>query len=185
MDIFLDYVPFLKDYRVLTREYVSVQRIWPKVPIYFEIDGFLDYLFRHHPKRPTKRFEKDPPRNLSKADRPREIRALAKQFKDWADREKKDGRSSVSHSRLVRRLLSRRNIKVLTRAQIREVVAGLNCMNDPRQRARFLKSSQNSTAAIRTSWEGLLFGTQPDTERMSLCANRLFSFKRSSVQTRS
>jgi hypothetical protein len=29
---------------------------------------------------------------------------------------------------------------------------------------------------------GLLYGTQPDTERMSLCASRLFGFKKSSVQ---
>lgn len=181
-NIFLDYPSFLDDYRTLSREYFAAQRIWPKVPRYFEIDGFLNYLFREHPARPSRRYEKKPPRTLSNASLRREVRRLARQFKVWADQENDDGSWRVAHSDVVRRLLSRRNITGILRPQIHEVVEGLNCMNDPRQRNRFLDSSKNSTATIRKAWAKLLYGTEPLTERMSFCAGTLFSFKRSSVQ---
>jgi hypothetical protein len=54
-------------------------------------------------------------------------------------------------------------------------------MGDGRQRSRFL-SQKNSTATIRKAWNHLLYGSEPDTERMSMCASKLYSFKRSSVQ---
>ena len=180
--LFRDYPRFLDDYKTLTAKYLAVQRIWPNLPRYFEIDGFLNYLYRDHPERPSKRFAKKPARSLPKATLTHEIRHLARQFKAWADQENADGSWRLTHSMLVRRLLSRRAIRGITRLRIRQVVEGLNCMNDARQRNRFLDNSRNSTGTIRKAWTELLYGTEPLTERMSLCADALFSFKRSSVQ---
>jgi len=42
-NMFLDYPRFLDDYKALAREYVAVQRTWPNVPLYFDVDGFLSY----------------------------------------------------------------------------------------------------------------------------------------------
>lgn len=178
--LFGDYDAFLIDYRTVTDEYLTtVSRIWPSLPVYFEIDGWLNYLFRDHPKRPSKRFEQYPPRTLTEARRREEIRRSAGQF--HAAMQGNDGQWRPDHSRLVRRLLSRRNIRAITRPQIREVASALNCMNDGRQKSRFL-SRKNSTARIRAAWTELLYGTQPVTERMGICAGRLYSFKRSSVR---
>jgi hypothetical protein len=179
--LFIDYRRFLDDYKTLAQEYAAVQRIWPKVPLYFEVDGFLNYLFRDHPKCPSKRFEEDKPRQLSKEARTLEIRRLARGFKDWAN-QNDDGRWRLRRSRLVRKRLSKRNIDAIKKNQIREVVECLHCMNDRRRRNRFLNNPKNTTIAVRRAWADLLYGTQPDTERMSLCASRLFGFKKSSVQ---
>ena len=164
--LFGDYDAFLDDYKMLADEYAGAgPRIWPTVPVYFEIDGFLNYLFREHEQRPSKRFETYPPRTLTDARRRKEIRLFARKF--HAAVQGDNGQWRAEHSRLVRRLLSRRNIRAITRSQISEVVIGLNCMNDGRHRSGFL-SRKNSTTTIRAAWTELLYGTQPITERMSI-----------------
>lgn len=182
LKLFLDYPDFLRDYRVLTEEYVAYQRIWPNVPIYFELDGFLNFLFRDHPNRPTRPYEKKRPRVLSVSERRRELHHYASSFGLWAKQTSNDGSWRPAHSKVVQRLLSKRNIVSIKRPDIRRVVEGLNCMNDNRQRNRFLQLQNNSTAAIRRSWAELLHGSGPVTDRMTRCANGLFGFKRSSVQ---
>jgi len=182
VNIFLDYPAFHDDYDIFAEDYVAVQRIWPTVPLYFETDGFLRYLFSYHPKHPSKRFEEQPPRTLSSVERRAEIRRLAKSFKIWAHSEHKDGRRRVAYSKFVHTLLSRTNIRTLSKAQIRKVAEGLNCMNDTRLRNRFLDSPRNSAANVRRAWGALLYSTEPLTERMSICAATLFGFKRSGVQ---
>jgi hypothetical protein len=180
--LFGDYPSFLDDYRTLSKEYFALQRVWPTVPEYFELDGFLNYLFRDHPDRPSRPFEQQPPRSLTEPERRRELRRLAGEFKTWVEREGNDGRWRLTHSTYVRQTLSRSRIGAIRRSDIENVVAGLNCMNDGRQRSRFLDPSRNSTTVIRSAWAELLYGLDPDTERMSKCAVMLFGFKRSSVQ---
>lgn len=180
-NLFLDYERFRRDYRTLTEDYASVQRIWPTIPIYFEMDGFLDFLF-HQQSRVSNAFKEKPFRKLTPSQRKEEIRKYATQFQSYEAKNDKDGEWRPERSATVRRLLSPANIENLTQEGILSVVECLNCMNDGRQRNRFLTSPKNSTRVVKAEWKNLLHGTQPLTERMSRCASNLFSFKRSSVQ---
>jgi hypothetical protein len=180
--IFGDYEPFLQDYRVLAGEYKKHTRVWPYLPLYFELDGFLSYLFRDHPKRPSRPYTKLPVRQLTSSTRTRELRRFLEEFRCAATANSRDGRWRVDHSRRVRELLSRSNIHKLRRAEIEEVVAGLNCMNDMRPRNRFLLHPGNTTTVIRSAWTDLLYGPGPIVDRMGFCAERLYGFKRSSIQ---
>jgi hypothetical protein len=150
------------------------------MPIYFEVDGFLDFLFRHHRDRISKPFKDEPHRKLNETQRRNEIRTLAQKFKPWAEQNRTDGQWRLTHSKLIQDVLSRDRIKDLSPAGIRQVVEALNCMNDARQRNRFL--TNNSAKSVKQAWTNLLYGKQPLLERRSMCAESLFSFKRSSVQ---
>ncbi|MCL4797860.1 MAG: hypothetical protein KJZ84_25070 [Bryobacteraceae bacterium] len=179
-NIFLDYPRFLDLHGVLAQQYVSVQRIWPKIPLNFEIDGFLDYLFRWHPGTPSKVYEKIPPRKLSESARKKEIKLYGAAFRTWAKERGDDGHWRLDHSKYVQEKLSAKRIGQLTKNEIRRVARGLQCMNDGRVRTRFLDN--NSTPLVRSAWNELLHGSAPITERMSICAGKLHGFKRSSVQ---
>jgi hypothetical protein len=181
-DIFLDYPHFLRCYATLAKEYTAVQRIWPTVPRNFEVDGFLDYLFHWHRGCPSRAYETLAPRQLSASSRRSEIKKLAAAFRSWASAGADDGQWRKDRSAFVRQVLSPKRIGRLTRKNIRGVAGRLNCMHDSRMRDRFLDYPTNTTAAVRVAWKELLYGTAPLTERMSLCAGRLFGFKRSCVQ---
>lgn len=177
---FLDYPQFLEFYKILAQEYVALPRIWPKVPLYFEIDGFLDFLFHWHPSLPSKPYQKLPPRKLSSEDRRRELNVLRGGFKRWADSSNDNGHWRLSHSKLVRQRLNRSSISRLNTGGIRDIADGLQCLKDARVRDRFLNN--NTPATIRIAWRDLLHGRGLLTEKMSICASRLFGFKRSCVQ---
>jgi hypothetical protein len=182
INLFLDYPAFLDDYKDFAAIYFSVQRIRSHMPRYFETDSFLNYLFRVHENRPSKRFVEGPPRFLSTSERHKEIRHWAGEFRRHVELTGRSPDWRSTHSRIVRRLLSRESLSSLTKSQVSEIIKGLNCMNDGRQQSRFLNSPVNTLSAIRESWSELIYGLQPLTERMSVCAGNLFSFKRSSVQ---
>ena len=181
-DLFFDYPRFLDCYRTLAKEYASIQRIWPTVPIYFEIDGFLDYLFHQHPKLPSRPYEdkKLAPRQLTAAATRQQLKVLAREFRRWAIDNEEDGKWRIRNSDSVKRTLGPIRINRLRKDGIREVLQRLQCMNDGRFKKRFLDN--NSTPAIRNAWKELLYGAGQLTERMSVCAERLHGFKRSSVQ---
>jgi hypothetical protein len=178
-DLFVDYPRFLDDYRTLSREYEAIQRIWPEVPLNFEVDGLLDYLYRWD-GNPSREYGTRPPRELSAALLRRELKRYGKAFHNWTIDQAEDSRRLYKHSRLVRKLLGRRHIIGITKFEIRRITGGLQCLSDRRVRKRFLDN--NTTPAIRRAWRDLLYGTAPLTERMSTCAGRLFGFKRSCVQ---
>lgn len=179
---FLDYERFLGSYKTLREAYVSVQRIWPTVPINLEIDSFLDYLYRHHADHPSKPFAKQPPRSLTESRRTYEIKHWARHFATWAEQNREDGLWKINNANLVRQYLGTSHIDSLTRSEIEQVAGALNSMNDRRQFNRFMHAKQNTTPVIRSAWRTLLHGHGPLTQRMSVCAGRLFSFKRSSTQ---
>lgn len=181
-NIFLDYERFLSSYRNLRDIYISEGRIWPRLPINLEIDSFLDFLYRHDANRPSQPFAKQPPRTLTQFRRAQEVEHWASRFKVWAEQNKEDGIWKLENANLVRRYLDPAYIDSISRAEIQQVVGVLNSMNDRRQLNRFLNAKQNTTVLIRSAWKTLLHDPGPLTQRMSLCAGRLFSFKRSSTQ---
>jgi hypothetical protein len=178
VNIFLEYRRFQTFYDTLAKEYTSVQRLWPSVPLYFEVDGFLAYLF--HLDEVSKPYATKAPRNLNGAGRRKEIRTLAKRFKLWAEHKPENGQGRVMHSKLVQDVLSRSKIGSLDAPGIWRVIDGLNCMNDARLPTMFVK--RNTPSSIRKAWTNLLYGTGPLTERMSICAENLSHFKKSSIQ---
>lgn len=176
---FIDYPRFLNFYAILAAEYVTVQRIWPMLPLNFEVDGFLEFL--DHKLKVSTAYSTAAQRKLSQAERQREISRLAPQFKEWSESDLGDGQWRADHSAIVQELLSRDRIDKLTSSAIERVLIQLNCMsNDRRRPAMFLK--RNTASVVRDAWTHLLYDSAPLPERMSRCAERLSYFKESGIQ---
>ncbi len=184
---FLDYYDFCSKYSDFANKYSAVQRISPDMPLYFETDAFLDFLF-HHGTQPSFKYRRvsteplRPPRKLNGEQKLKEIREYAASFRQWV----KDGsditwRQEASH--LIRKTLKSTNLKNLQSDAIENVVRQLNCMNSlPLNRARFLNPQNNDIDSIRSAWFNLLYGNEDLPTRMAQCKQALRYFGRSSIQ---
>jgi hypothetical protein len=192
ISIFRDYRDFLECYKRLANEYARLKRIWPDLPVYLEVDAFLDYLY-HHDGKPSLKFNKIAVRRMTASKQRSQIKRYARKFQSWAlrqpDERKKKGKLPDEERRseslkIAHRLLAPDKLKHLDRAGIAEVIGVLNCMNvDARVRERFLRSPKNTTKKIRKAWSLLLHNDLAlPTDQMTACARSLYGFKKSSVQ---
>ena len=175
--MFADYEPFRTAYRQLSAEYAKFGRAWPNVPLFLEVDAFLDYLF-HHNGKPSHPYTKKQPRRLSPTEQRSEIATHARAFQKWADPAEANDR--LQRATALQSLVNQKRIGSLTTSDIRSVLSILNCMHDERVKRRVLENNDYRT--IRDAWKDLLYGSAQLPERMSSCAARLFGFKRSGVQ---
>jgi hypothetical protein len=174
---FLDYPHFLAEYKQFVKAYLSCGGPdAPELPIYFETDAFLNFLFQGR-DQPSQPFKTNPPRNLSDADRRREIATARARFR-------KDGWDAAFHvkrSRAIRRLLKRTNLKRLSRVQMIEVASKLNCFGrNALARSRFI--SNNRIGDVRRAWASLIYGEGAQVLRMQNCKASLYGFGRSAIQ---
>jgi hypothetical protein len=174
---FSDYQYFLEKYERFVRDYLtSGVRDVPEVPIYFETDAFLDFLF-HYGDQPSQPFKTEPPRSLSDSDRVREIAAARVRFRN-------SGEDKTYHrepSETIRRLLKQTHVMHLSQAEIREVARSLNCFGrNGLARSRFIRN--NRLSVVRKAWHGLIHGRGSPKQRMESCKSTLYGFGRSAIQ---
>lgn len=182
---FLDYESFLRTYSDFAKTYKMIQRLWPKTPLFFETDAFLNYLFHHAKGLPTRKYCKTNPRQLNRNEREKEIKKYVFLFKKWLSEGSEDVETSrwrEEGSKIIKSLLSQNKIDKVDKKEIKQVVDRLNCMNSvPLAKSMFLNPKNNDVATIRRSWTNLLYGTAPLQSRMSDCKNSLKFFGRSSI----
>jgi hypothetical protein len=176
--IFADYEPFRTVYDELAREYATVGHVWPTIPLYLEVDGFLNYLFHHKGKLLSRPYTEKACRQLTAAKRRDEIAKYAREFRK--NTIPSGGDSRLKRATQLQGFLAQNRIRSLTKKDIGTVLGILNCMNDKRVKLRVLEG--NSVHRIRSAWYDLFYASSPLPERMSTCATLLFGFKRSSVQ---
>lgn len=184
---FLDYHSFFEKYQDLSNNYGRIQRLKRNMPIYLEIDGFLDYLF-HHGKQPSKKYGKlkgrpiIKPNTLNDEQKTVHLKKYCRLFADWV----KDGNDinwRVKASKLIRTKLKAINIYSIDRKDIKEIVNRLNCMNSlPLNKVRFLNPQNNKIKTIRNAWFVLLHSDEDLQVRMRKCRDMLKWFGNSSVQ---
>lgn len=177
-NLFADYEPFRQHYKHLARQYERIGRAWSNaIPLYMEVDAFLDYLF-HHNGSPSNPYKEKPPRNLMPQEQERQIRKHAKTFRTWT--QPAGVQERMQSAEALQELLSPNRLVALTAAEVKTALGTLNCMHDQRIMNRVIQ--HNTTATIKNAWKELLHGTSPIPERMTICANMLYGFKRSGVQ---
>lgn len=182
-----DYEYFISCYEDLANIYESIQRITPDIPLYFEVDGLLDYLF-HHEGMPSNAYKRDKdsklkePRNLTRPNRIKEIKKYALKYKKWVEKGH-DIRWRLRNSELIQNLLDSDSILNLSRNQIRDVANCLNCMNSfPINKSKFLNEVNNDQNIILESWSNLIHGSDDLKIRMVDCKKALMNFGDSSIQ---
>jgi hypothetical protein len=157
------------------------------MPVYLEIDGFLDYLF-HHGNKPSRLYGKlkgqriIKPRTLNNDEKIDQIEKYCRLFADWV----KDGHDiqwRVKASKFIRSKLKASNIKSIDKEDINNIVSKLNCMNSlPLNKVRFLNHDNNNLITIRKAWFILLHNDGDLQVRMTKCRDMLKWFGNASVQ---
>jgi hypothetical protein len=180
-----DYEVFRKRYQELAGIYRKVGRIWPKVPLYLEVDAFLNYLFHEAPGRPSNKYQqsKRPPRKLTPAQRLKDMKSQAAAFATFAKTKPGYMADRVKRSQTVRTLLNRSRIARLSRSEAKQVVDVFHCLGSrPHHKTNFLKSANNDLQTIKNQWQRVLYPNGSLEAAMHQCIRVLKGFGKSSVQ---
>jgi hypothetical protein len=98
-------------------------------------------------------------------------------------RERSAGAERETFSNLIKELLAKDRIDVLTIEEVKQVADCLNCMNARQlNKFKFLQPHNNEIGKIRSAWRDLLFGGGSVETRMQNCDASLQWFGPSSVQ---
>lgn len=180
-----DFDYFVKCYNNLANIYIQHLRLSPQMPINFEIDGMLDYLF-HHEKQPSSKYGRVPGETPVA---PRQVKNLEAEVQGWADKYKKwvvDGHDlswRQDRARTIQTKLCPKSVLDINWDDIKEVADCLNCMNSYAiNKTRFLNPANNSLSAIRVNLNSLLHGEGDIKVRLVKCRDALKYFGDSSVQ---
>jgi len=181
-----DFEYFLSCYKDFARLYTQGGRVDPQVPLYLEIDGFLDYLF-HNESKPSSRYTRIkgqapiPPRKVKnlKID----IVKHSKEYQSWLNNEGNDIYWRVKRSKLIQNKLSKTSIKRLNWGDLEKIADSLNCMNSlPINKAKFLNKKNNRLNNITSGLNDLIHGQDDIKLRLLHCKNKIKYFGDSSVQ---
>lgn len=181
----LGFEHFVSCYKDLSQIYNGTIKIDSKIPLFLEIDGFLDYLF-HHGSKPSSKYarvlktEPIPPRKVK--NKKSEIVKWAKKYKKWEENnENKYWR--VERSKLIKSNLNIKSINNISWADVKDIANSLNCMNSfPINKAGFLNKSNNNLRNIKKGFIELIHGENDIKTRLHYCKNQIKFFGDSSVQ---
>ncbi|PIV62315.1 MAG: hypothetical protein COS14_02315 [Bacteroidetes bacterium CG02_land_8_20_14_3_00_31_25] len=165
---FLYYESLVKEYKNFANKYKSIQRIWREQPLYFEVDGFLDYLYAHE-DAPSENYDKKSPRTLNSTEQLREIKKWAKRFKQWAGKQKNND-WRLNNSKVIKKYLSPRKIHTLKKGEIYELLINTNAGNSRHGNCNKVKD-QNKVLDVINALNFLVNAeNKPLPERFSVCS---------------
>ncbi len=174
------YDRILIDFDDFAEKYRQIQRIWETEPLYWEIDGFLNFLF-HQDITPSKDYYEKAPRVLSEEQQLKEIQKWSKKYKNWNDRQEHDDIEwRRNNARTVQRLLSKEKIETIQRTEIENI---LSCLNSMKSYAinKTKVINNNSVENIREAFKHLIYGTGTIASRIATCEKSIKSFGKSST----
>lgn len=184
--LFRNYPNKLKQYNHFKEIYrANVKRIFPKVPIYHEIDSFFNYLYKHHSDTPSRKYKKHKPRNLTDKMRIEELKKYIPQYKKWLPKSDwESARFRGNRISIVQKYLSIRNIEKLNWGDIKKVVDCIHAMGSYKIiMYKFLNPKNNDLKTIRNTWLNLIHNhSKSIEERMEDTNRQLYSFGPSSIQ---
>jgi len=159
------------------------KRILPELPIYHELDAFLNFLFHEQESTPSHKYLKKPYRTLTDKKRISEIAKYKKEFKDWLQNNPDFENYRAKNITLFKKQLSENNVKKISRKDLEKVIGGLHTMNSHAlNKFRFLNPKNNDLKVIRQSLLTLIHGKNLIEERMEICNDKLKFFGKSSIR---
>ena len=159
------------------------KRILPKLPVYHELDAFLNFLFHEQKNRPSYKYLKNDFRKLSDPKKIFEIKKYKKEFKIRISKNKTFENYRFENIKKAQDKLSKSNLGKMTRKDLESVINCLHTMNShPLNRFKFLNPKNNNLKDIKEAFDTLIHGDKVIEERMELCNDKLKSFGKSSIR---
>lgn len=173
---FLDYPRVLEEYEKFAEMYKDIQRIWPRFPLYLEVDVFLNYLYHHASRTPSNSYRDKSSRQLSPEAQKKAIRKYARQFKSEIPYDDEYGshlKDEMESHKIINRELAKHKIKKATKKDIKKIFDRINSLNSyPINKTRIFNN--NSLGKIRSDLEFLIHGNDTLPGRMNKCSEIKF-----------
>ena len=158
---FLNYPLLLNEYEKFSTQYSKIQRLFPKAPLYLEVDAFLNIhpcLYHDAPYRPSLKYRKRKPRNLNTQQQITELKKYCKMFKKtYEEGEETYIDVKIESTKILQRLLTKRTINNHSKKDIKKILDRINALNSyPINKTRILNN--NSIIKLRKSFYYLIYG---------------------------
>lgn len=184
--LFKDFLDYLKAYNHFRKIYESnTERILNNLPIYQEIDDFLNYLFHEDPETPSKKYLNSPPRKISDDKRIKDFKNYIKKYKTWLEKDEKEpDKKRLERIDFIQKKLSPGNIVNLDFDEIKKITSLIESMKSfPLNKTMFLNQQNNSIETIKNAWKNLLhYKNKAIDVRMDECHKSLFRFGKSAIR---
>jgi hypothetical protein len=127
---FLQYDRLFDDYVDFSKKYESIQRIWKSQPLFFEVDGFLDYLYSKE-KTPSKKYDTAKPKKITDNEQLIQLKKWTAEFKVWASKQE-NNEWRVNNSKIIKENLAPNKIMSLKKEEIKQTLLCTNAGNSRR-----------------------------------------------------
>jgi hypothetical protein len=157
---YLSYNSIVEQFKDFTKQYkVAIgKRLWSDVPIYYEVDSFLDYLFAHAPRIPSHFYKYDKGRKLNTDQQTAFLKTYVKQFREYVRTENRKPNYYKKTTSIFRNKLSSNNYKNLKWNDISALLKRTNAGNSqPINIHKATNPKNNDLRLVRT----LLYNFRP------------------------
>jgi hypothetical protein len=158
------------------------KRVWPRSPVFFEIDSFLNYLFHEHPNTPAQVYRRGGRARLTAATRIRRLKKYHVLYRTWVQTKDTDdfGHREAYH-RKVRKILAPSKVQSATWEDIEDALSHVWAFqSNPLNKAKFFNrgnKTNNRLPDVRDAFRVLFDDTQgPMSSRLRYCRENLVGF---------
>lgn len=174
---YLSYSSLIEQFKDFTSKYQTTvgKRLWSNVPIYYEIDSFLDYLFAHANKKPSHPYKYLKGRRLNNQQQKAALSKYIKQFREYVKQNNVQPNNYKKATNIFRTSLSKNNYKKLKWDDISNMLWHTNAgSSQPINISKVCNSKNNDLRTVRQLLFDLVNSDEQLEWRMYRCDNGIF-----------
>jgi hypothetical protein len=179
---YLSYGSIVEQFKDFSRKYEAVvgKRLWPKTPLYYEVDSFLNYLFDPAPGQPSHRFKYLKSRKLKAGQQSVLLKKYVYLFRKYVQENDKKIHYKKDTTSLFKKKLSKNQYNKLKWDDIDTILRRTNAgYSQPINISKATNSKNNNLKSVRTLLYNLVNGDEQLEWRMYQCDTKVFGISSS------
>jgi hypothetical protein len=174
---YLSYNSIVEQFKDFTKKYQKAigKRLWSNVPIYYEVDSFLDYLFAHAPRKPSHPYKYKKGRKLNGEEQDAALKRYTALFKEHVRTKNNQLRNYKAATGIFRNNLSERRFNKLQWGDIKRMLKHTNSgTSQPINIKKATNPNNNDLRLVRKLLYNLVNGEEQLEWRMYECDKNIF-----------
>jgi hypothetical protein len=174
---YLSFNSIVEQFKDFTKKYEAVigKRLWNDVPIYYEIDSFLDYLFAHATRKPSHPYKYIKGRTLNTREQTELLKKYVSLFKEHVRKNNMKPSRNKKATSVFQKNLSLKNYNTLKWGDIQEMLWFTNAGgSQPINIHKATNPKNNKLSLVRQLLYNLVNGEEQLEWRMYECDTKLY-----------
>jgi hypothetical protein len=170
---YLSYTSIVEQFKDFAKKYQNAigKRLWQSVPIYYEVDCFLDYLFAHAAGKPSHPYKYLKGRNLTVKQQINILQIQINLFKEYIEEKNIKPKNYRDATVIFKRNLSKKNYNKLSWAEIKRMLWHTNSgSSQPINISKITNPNNNNLSTVRTLLYQLVNSDEQLESRMHECS---------------